>query len=53
MDTQCTDRRFQSYEELEKNVKAWEKMRNREKAKIDQSLTRERADAKLSKYYTP
>lgn len=52
MDTECTDRRFGSFEELEKNVKAWEKMRNRAKAKIKWAFTREKADQKLSKYYT-
>lgn len=52
MDTECTKRRFQSYEELEKSVKAWESKRNRKRAKIEWSFTKQKADAKLSKYYT-
>lgn len=52
MDTECTKRRFNSYDELEKNVAAWEKRRNRNKARIKWTFTKEKADKKLSKYYT-
>ena len=52
LDIQCTKRRFESYGELKRNVKAWEKRRNKDKATIKWSLTREKADKKLSKHYT-
>lgn len=52
MDIQCTNRRFQSPDDLENNVRAWEKRRNGERAKINWSFTKEKADAKLSKHYT-
>ena len=52
MDEQCTKRRFQSRENLKEEVEAWQKRRNREQAKIEWLFTREKADKKLSKYYT-
>lgn len=52
MDTECTRRRFQSCEDLETNVMAWERRRNGQRRKIKWTLTKERADAKLSKHYT-
>ncbi len=51
MDTECTKRRFDSYEELDGDVKAWANRRNAQRAKIKWGFTREKADAKLSKYY--
>ena len=51
MDIECTKRRFESYEELDSNVKVWTKRRNRQRTKIKWEFTREKADAKLSKYY--
>ena len=52
LDIQCTRRRFESCGELERNVKAWEKRRNKDRATIKWSLTREKANKKLSKHYT-
>ena len=52
MDIECTGKRFQSYEALEKSVMAWQKRRNRKKAKIKWTFTQEKAELKLSKYYT-
>ncbi len=52
MDIECTERRFRSYKDLENNVMAWQKRRNKKKAKIKWTFTREKADLKLSKYYT-
>ena len=52
MDTECTGRRFDSKEELERSVKAWERRRNRKRCRIKWNFTKEKADKKLSKYYT-
>ena len=52
MDIECTKRRFNSHRDLKKNVKAWEKRRNKGMAKIKWTFTKEKADKKLSKYYT-
>lgn len=52
MDTECTKRRFQSYQHLVKEVTAWERKRNKKKAKVEWTFTREKADEKFSKYYT-
>ncbi len=52
MDIECTGKRFEFYRDPEKNVTAWQKTRNRKKAKIKWFFTREKADLKLSKYYT-
>ncbi len=52
LDAQCTKRRFQSRENLKGEVRAWQKRRNRERAKIEWLFTKEKADKKLSKYYT-
>jgi len=52
MDTECTGRRFDSKDDLEKSVKAWEWRRKRKKCGIKWTFTMEKADRKLSKYYT-
>ena len=52
MNEHCTKRRFQSRENLKEEVDAWQKRRNRERAKIEWLFTKEKADKKLSKYYT-
>ncbi len=44
MDIECTKRRFNSHRELKKNVKAWEKRRNKGRAKIKWTFTKEKAD---------
>ena len=51
MDVECTGRRIGDRRTLNHEVTAWMKRRNRGKAKIDWKFTREKADAKLSKYY--
>lgn len=51
MDVQCTNRRILEKETLRQEVIAWERKRNKQKAKIDWKFTREKADKKLSKYY--
>ncbi|WP_337860644.1 transposase [Ferroplasma sp.] len=50
MDMECTKRLFESYNELETSVNAWQKRMNKKKAKIKWSFTKEKADTKLSKY---
>ena len=52
MDIECTGRRFESRESLEKEVNAWAARRNAEGKRIEWSFTKEQADMKLSKYYT-
>lgn len=51
MDAQCTRRRIPEKEKLRQEVMAWERKRNKQKAKIDWRFTRSKADEKLSKYY--
>jgi len=51
MENQCTKRRMKDMEFLGKELKAWTKMRNVEKGKINWRFTREKADKKLGKYY--
>jgi len=51
MDVECTGRRIGDRRTLNHEVTAWMKRRNKGKAKIDWKFTREKADAKLSKYY--
>ena len=51
MDVECTGRRIGDRRTLSREVTAWMKRRNKNKAKIDWKFTREKADAKLSKYY--
>ena len=52
MDIECTGRRFDNRESLEKEVAIWAAKRNAERKKIKWGFTREQADRKLSKYYT-
>ena len=52
MDMECTDRRFENHDKLEREVRAWARMRNRNRKKISWKFDREKADKKLSKYYT-
>lgn len=51
MDTECTDRRIKDKQTLEREVAAWTYKRNQLKRKIEWRFTKEKADAKLSKYY--
>lgn len=51
MDRECTDRRIKDKEMLTREVKAWEKRRNRLRRKINWTFTKEKADKKLGKYY--
>ena len=52
MDIRCTGRRFDPKNGLERIVRAWEKRRNRMKCRIKWTFTKEKADKKLSTYYT-
>lgn len=52
MDRECTNRRIKDKETLAKEVKAWEKRRNRQRRKINWTFTKVKADKKLGKYYT-
>ncbi len=51
MDRECTNRRIKSKEMLVKEVKAWEKIRNKQRKKIVWTFTKQKADKKLGKYY--
>jgi transposase len=51
MVSQCLDRRIPSMEILVKEVKAWERRRNRERARIKWLFTLERAREKLGRAY--
>lgn len=44
MDTECTNRRFDSKDDLERNVKAREERRNRQRSKIRWTFTRQKAE---------
>ena len=44
--------RIKDKEMLTRDVKAWEKRRNRQRKKIDWTFTKQKADKKLGKYYT-
>ncbi len=48
---QCLDRRFESLEQLEKEVLAWEKRRNQDATKIHWSFTTKEARDKLRRHY--
>ena len=48
---QCLDRRLESIDVLEKEVKAWERNRNASKATIDWSFTVNTARDKLKRLY--
>lgn len=52
MDRECTNRRIKDKEMLAREVKAWEKRRNRQRRKINWAFTKEKADKKFGKYYT-
>ncbi len=52
MDKECTGRRIKDKEMLKKEVKAWAMRRNKQKKKINWTFTKQKADKKLSKYYT-
>jgi len=52
MDRECTSRRIKDKEMLTREVKAWEKIRNMKRKKIDWTFTKKKADKKLGKYYT-
>ena len=52
MDSQCTGKRINDFELLQREVKSWEKRRNKSKAKINWTFTKQKADKKLSKHYT-
>ena len=52
MDRECTNRRIKDKEMLAREVKAWEKRRNRQRRKINWTFTKQKADKKLGKYYT-
>ena len=51
MDIECTGRRIENIETLDREVAAWTKRRNDQEKKIDWKFTRDKADKKLSKYY--
>jgi transposase len=53
MVSQCLDRRIPSKSVLVKEVKAWERSRNRDKSRIKWLFTIERAREKLGKAYPP
>lgn len=48
---QCLNRRFESLEQIEKEVLAWEKTRNQKAIKIHWSFTAKEAREKLSRHY--
>jgi hypothetical protein len=52
MDIECTGRRIGDKETLAREVAAWTKRRNEQKKRINWKFTRDKADKKLSKYYT-
>ena len=52
MDRECTNRRIKNKEMLTREVKAWEKRRNKQRKKIEWTFTKQKADKKLGKYYT-
>lgn len=51
LESQCLKKRIGNMETMKKEVAAWEKRRNNQKAKLKWTFTREAADLKLSKYY--
>ena len=51
LETECLDRKIESIEKLEEEVKAWELQKNKERKKIYWSFTKKKADKKLSKHY--
>jgi len=53
MVSQCLDRRIPTKAKLISEVKAWERRRNREKARINWRFTVDRAREKLGRAYPP
>ena len=51
MDAECLRKRIPKKELLRQEVMAWERMRNKQKKKIDWRFTRQKADDKLSAHY--
>ena len=51
MDKQCLDRRIPGGYTLKRQIAVWQGKRNFEKAKILWTLTKDKADKKLAKYY--
>lgn len=52
MDTECTERRIKDKEMLTREVKAWTTRRNKQRKRINWTFTKQKADKKLTKYYT-
>ena len=50
---QCLTTRFETRETLQRNVKAWERRRNRQRRPLQWTFTRQKADTKLSRHYVP
>jgi hypothetical protein len=50
---QCLDRRIPDLPTLEREVAAWERLRNESKAKVNWLFTVERARNKLGRSYPP
>lgn len=53
MERECLGKKIGSEKLLKQRIKAWAKERNKEKKKINWTFTRQDADRKLSKHYTP
>ena len=51
MDRQCLNRRIPNADMLKKELVAWQKARNKVKAKIEWKFTKQDADDKLSRHY--
>lgn len=51
MDRQCTGGRIACKEKIKKEVSAWVRKRNKEKKKLQWTLTKQAADKKLRKHY--
>jgi transposase len=49
--SQCLDRRIESYSRLVAEIAAWEKRRNRDRARINWMFTTEKARAKMGRAY--
>ena len=51
MERQCLNRRIPNPDMLKKELAAWQKQRNKDKAKIEWKFTKQNADDKLSRHY--
>lgn len=51
MDRECTGKRIKDIENLRRDVRNWNKRRDKERKTINWRFTRQKADEKLSKYY--